>query len=205
MSTDWLDVPETASVTDSPVAIIPAIPDTLAAQNAKIVSVWAALTPQQRTIIQSLQLHNFNVVEALRAISMTPFKLDKTTYYRWLRRDDDFASAVHLLKMQAVAEIDSHRPLLRLNEIAEDALELKDVFFKGEPTGEKRRDYAAALKATELQMKNKKLLGDTEDKGGFGGRNITLSVQVVMPGGELKDARRAEGVVIDAPVIEVLP
>lgn len=200
MNSDWLDQP--AEATDSPVAVRPNVPMIEAEQDAKLVASYAALSLQQQMLLQALQDNYFNFAKANAAL---PTKIDRKTYWRWRNNDNEFAYAVMILKARAVEAIDSHRPLLRIAEIAEDALEPKDVYFKGEPTGEQRPDYTAALRATELQMRHKKQLGNAdEEKGGFGGRNITLAVQVIMPGGELKDVTR-KGVTIDVPVVEITP
>lgn len=156
-------------------------------------------------MLQALQLNYFNVRKTLQSLELTGDSVDAGSYYRWIRTNDDFAYVLLALKQQARDALDPERMLLRVAEIAEGALEEKDVFFKGARTGEKRVDYTAALKATELQMRHKKLLNEAdESKSGFGGRNITLAVQVVLANGEVRDLVR-KGVMIDAPVIEVLP
>lgn len=199
----WLDIEESAD--DSPSQVVVAVPETIAARDARLVSVWPALSAKQRTVLQALQHNYFNVRKTLQSLAATSDAVDKKTYWRWKTNNQNFAYALLVLKTQARESLDPERMLLRTAEIAEDALEPKDVYFKGAPTGEKRADYTAALKATEMQMKHKKLLGnDEEEKKGFGGRNITLAVQVVLAGGEVKDITR-KGITIDAPVIEVLP
>lgn len=198
--TDWLDRPEVPPVTDSPVAIVA---DPLAERDARLVSLLPCLTPKQQAILQSLRHYKFNIAKTLRILETSGDSVDAGSYYRWLRTDPNFKFAVETLKAQALEAIDPSRTLLRLDEIAEEALRPKAVYFKGAPTGEKRKDYAASLKATELQMKQQKLLGEEKETGGFGGRTINLTVQVVMPNGELRDAKRAGGVVIDMPAIEV--
>lgn len=204
MSSDWLDQPE--STTDSPVAVRPNVPETIEARDAKLVASYAALTPKQQTLLQALQDHYFNFAKANASLKAISADVDKKTYWRWKTQNQDFAYALLALKAQAVEALDNHRTILRVAEVAEDALTPRDVYFKGIPTGEQRPDYTAALKATELQMRHKKLLNEGEkETGGFGGRNINLTVQVVLPSGELRDIKRAEGVVIDVPEIEVLP
>lgn len=191
--TDWLDQPEQTAV---------AVVSPTAERDAKFVASYDALSPKQRTILQSLQLYNFNRAKVLKILAATSDSVDKATYYRWVREDEDFKFVLSVMKAQALEAIDPARTLLRLDEIAEDALRPKDVYFQGAPTGEKRKDYTASLKATELQMKNQKLLSTEDEKPGFGGRHIQLAIQVVMPGGELKDVKRT-GVTIDMPVIEL--
>lgn len=196
---DWLNPTAPA---DSPLAVIPVVPETAAARDAKLVAVFSALTPKQRTLLQALQLNYFNFNKTNKLLAATSDHVDRKTYYMWRRNDNAFAYALMILKAQAVEALDTNRTLLRVAEIAEDALDPKPVYFKGEPTGEMRTDYTAALKATELQMRNKKLLGEDKEAGGFGGRQITLAVQIVMPTGEVKEATR-KGVIIDVPVIEL--
>lgn len=190
---DWLDQPESTAV---------AVAAPVAKRDAKIVTLFRSLSDRQKTVLRTLQLYNFNVSKTLKILATVGDGVEKTSYHRWVRQDKNFAFVLKAMKAKALEAIDPARTLLRLDEIAEDALRPKDVFFKGAPTGEKRKDYTASLKATELQMKNQKLLASEDEKPGFGGRQISLSVQVVMPGGELKDVKRT-GVVIDMPVIEL--
>jgi len=192
---DWLNPPAAEAK-----ALVPV--DPMAERDAKLVTVFAALSPKQQTVLQTLQLNYFNLSKTLRILKASGDAVDPATYYRWGRQDPDFKFALQTMKAQARDDIDPERVLLRVQEIAEDALRPKEVYFKGAPTGEKRKDYAASLKASELQMKQKKLLGEEKDSV-FGGRTINFNVQIVQSDGTLKAAERRTGLVIDMPVVEL--
>jgi len=205
---DWLALPAPEVAEDH--AMIPApmqiaaapLPDELGARNAVFKAHWETLTPRQQLFLQALNGSNFNVSRTLRKWRASGDNLHYKTVYNWQTEKPAFAFCRQVL-MSIAREIvaDPARMLLRLDEIAEGALVPKPILFKGLATGYKEQNFTAALKATELQMRHGRLLGD-EKETGFGGRNINLSVQVVMPGGELKDVV-AKGVTIDAPVIEI--
>lgn len=176
------------------------MPETSALRNAKFIEVWGTLTSKQHAVLRALQERSFNVARTLRDLG--PLGCVPHTYYRWTNNDESFAFALKVLKIAARERVmDQDRIHLRLDEIAEGALEPKETMFKGGPTGIYEKNYAASLKATELQMKAGKMLGE-EKQDAFGGRAITLAVQVVLPSGEVREATR-QGVVIDVPVIEV--
>lgn len=210
-SDDWLDTKIEAKLstavdlTDDMVPVPGTdvvVPETPALRNAKFIEVWGTLTQKQQNMLRGLQERSFNVARTLRELHATGAGCAPHTYYRWVNQDESFQFALKVLKIAAREYVlDKDRIHLRLDEIAEGALEPVETMFKGLPTGVYEKNYAASLKATELQMKAGRMLGD-DKQDAFGGRAITLAVQVVLPSGEVREASR-HGVVIDVPVIEV--
>lgn len=195
---DWLGEPEDVV---PPMALVVATPDTLAAQNVAFASAWGTLSDKQQMVIRALRLYNFNISKTLRELVTTGDSVHLRTFYSW-KSQEAFAFALKAVKAAARAEIlDADRIHLRLDEIAEGAIDGTPILFQGQPTGFYEKNYTAALKATELQMKATKMLGE-EKESGFNGRNITLAVQVVMPSGETRTLA-PRGVVIDVPAQDV--
>lgn len=190
----WLDDEAPARVTP----LIPkALPDDVATRNVLVETAWAGLRGKQQQYLQALRFHSFNKAATLRALEHSGDSVNRATIHRWTQEDEDFKLV--LLAMKAVAReevVDPDSLLLQANHIAEEALKPKPILHKGEATGFFEQNLGDALRATELVMKTQKMLGNDQEEKVFGGRSLTLVVQVVQPDGALKDVTPT-GVVID--------
>lgn len=184
---DWLGAHEERSLVPRVVSPI-AVPAEAGERNALLEKAWQGLRGKQQTYLDALRRHGFNKAATLRALEITGDAPHRLTVYKWTNEDQDFMFVLKVMKSIARDEVvDPDKLLLRADDIAEQALTPKPILYKGEPTGYYENQPDVALRANEQLMKTQRMLGGEQEEKTFGGRSLTLVVQVVQSDGTLKD------------------
>jgi hypothetical protein len=167
-----------------------------------VVEASRKLTPQQRVYIRCLLDAGLDKGKAYKLFEKTGVAADRSTVWRWWSRPK-FVEAYEVILAAELARMGITRSQILANVamVAEDAMAGDEVFFKGEPTGEIRKDRGAALKAL-------KMLGETAEGGriwsedGRGQTVVNFNIDFSTPpkfGAEPGQVVEAEYEVVEAP------
>lgn len=177
MKADWLDLPGTSK------AVVPRKKRfTRTEKREALAQSLRQLTVQQRLWLKAWVKNGFSSQKARRELSVAGIEMPKHyTISRW-QHNPNYLKARELYEAMVY---DADGPskatiLLRVNKIAEYNVEEVKEMHQGEPTGRMvMRDASIALKASEMQMKEKKMLSD---EAGGAREGPQLIVQVIQAG-----------------------
>lgn len=130
---------------------------------AQLVVALKELSVTQRIWLKALVQNGFVPQKARKMLMERGMKMPSHSAMTKWRYNANYVAAKNLYE-QIAYETDGPSKtalLARVNRIAEFNAEEVDEFHQGEPTGRVvMRDPSLALKATEIQMKEKKMLSD---------------------------------------------
>lgn len=156
-------------------------------RNEMIKEAWGKLKPTQQGFLYAWARNKFNARATIRALKGTVNQISARAVDTWVASNKDFQFIMKVMRgVAAEAATDPDRLHLLVDEIAESALEGEDILFNGVATGYKKKHFADALRAIEIQMKAKQMFKDE-------GPTAIAKVQIVRLTGDWESGETIDG------------